>query len=39
MNALLKLLSLALVTQRTVAAVGATIVITIATIEYMRKNK
>jgi hypothetical protein len=39
MNALLKLLSIALVTQRTVAALGATIVITIATLEYMRKKK
>lgn len=36
---LIKALQIALISQRTIAAVAASIVITAATIEYLRKRK
>jgi hypothetical protein len=39
MPALLKILRIALLTQKTVAAVAASVVIAVGTIEYLRKHK
>lgn len=39
MTTLLNILRIALISQKTVAAIGATIVITAATIDYMRNRK
>lgn len=39
MNALLKLLSYALVAQKTLTAVGASIVITVGVYEYLKNRK
>jgi len=39
MNALLKILSYALVTQKTLTAVGASIIITVGVFEYLRNKK
>jgi hypothetical protein len=39
MNVLLKILSFAIVTQRTAAAIAATVVITAGVIEYLQNNR
>ena len=39
MTALLNILRIALISQKTIAAIGASIVITAATIDYMKKRK
>ena len=39
MNVLLKILSYALVTQKTLAAVGASVVITVGVYEYLKNRK
>jgi len=39
MNVLLKILSYALVTQKTLTAVGASIIITVGVFEYLRNKK
>ena len=39
MNVLLKILSYALVTQKTLTAVGSSIVITVGVYEYLKKRK
>jgi hypothetical protein len=39
MNTLINILRIALISQKTIAAIGASIVITAATIDYLRKRK
>lgn len=38
MNLLIRLFKLATITHKTVAAIGATVVITAATLEYLRES-
>jgi len=39
MNLLLNVLKIALITHKTVAAIGASVVITVGVYEYLRKTK
>ena len=39
MTAILKILHIALITQKTIAAVATSVVITVGVIEYLRKNR